>query len=438
MTLGITWKRFRQRLRYLTRHAERQRLLWEEMQFHIESMAQDLVARGMSEHDAQAAAHRKFGNRTRQSEESKAIWIAQWIDDAGHDLKHAVRGMRRDAGFTVFVILIVGLGIGASSTIFSVANALLLRPLPFRDPGNLVWIANQEWSTQVGVFLDLKERNKSFSDMAAFAGFGVGDSQLLGAGEPERLTRVPVTQNFFTLLGVQPMIGRAFTVEECRGPLNTPPAALLSYGFWRRRFASDPAVVGRKLTLDNKPLMIVGVLPASFDFASVFAPGTPIDVFIPWPLTAETHGHGNTLKVIGRLRAGRHHSERAGGVHPVSQTDRNPASRMERDPASLASAQTICQRTRKPRSLRADLCCRSAHVDRVRKSLQSAIGAPGVPAKGDGYAVRSRRGASPPPSSNAHGERRSLLLRRSARPPSRSGRHARHCSPANLQYPSAR
>lgn len=304
MTLGITWKRFRQRLRYLTRHAERQRLLWEEMQFHIESMAQDLVARGMSEHDAQAAAHRKFGNRTRQSEESKAIWIAQWIDDAGHDLKHAVRGMRRDAGFTVFVILIVGLGIGASSTIFSVANALLLRPLPFRDPGNLVWIANQEWSTQVGVFLDLKERNKSFSDMAAFAGFGVGDSQLLGAGEPERLTRVPVTQNFFTLLGVQPMIGRAFTVEECRGPLNTPPAALLSYGFWRRRFASDPAVVGRKLTLDNKPLMIVGVLPASFDFASVFAPGTPIDVFIPWPLTAETHGHGNTLKVIGRLRPG--------------------------------------------------------------------------------------------------------------------------------------
>ena len=228
------------------------------------------------------------------------------------DLKHAFRGMRRDAGFTTFVILIAGLGIGASSTIFSVVNALLLRPLPFRDPDRLVWIANEEWSTQVGIYLDLRERNKSFSDLAGFAGYGVGDSELTGTGEPERLTSVPVTQNFFTLLGVQPMIGRSFTVEECQGKFSTPPAALLSHGFWQRRFASDPAVVGRKLTLNNKPVMVVGVLPASFDFASVFAPGTPVDLFIPWPLTDETNRLRKYDEGDRKAEAGRHGAERSG------------------------------------------------------------------------------------------------------------------------------
>jgi predicted permease len=274
------------------------------MDFHIESMTEELVASGMAEQEARAAAHRKFGNMTRNSEEARSVWIVRWMSDLAQDLRQAFRGMRRDAGFTTFVILIAGLGIGASATVFSVVNALLLRPLPFRDPDRLVWIANVEWSMQVSQYLDFRERNKSFSDLAGSAGYGVGDIELTGTGEPERLTSAPVTQNFFTLLGVQPLIGRSFAVEECRGRFDTPPAALLSYGFWQRRFASDRGVVGRKLTLDNKPVMVVGVLPASFDFASVFAPGTPVDVFIPYPLTDETNGHGNTMQAIGRLRPG--------------------------------------------------------------------------------------------------------------------------------------
>ena len=304
MRYSTIWKRFRLRLRYLAWHGERQRSLLEEMDFHIQSMAEELVASGMSEQEARAAARRKFGNMTRKSEEARSIWIARWMSDLAQDLRHAFRGMRRDAGFTASAILIAGLGIGASATVFSVVNALLLRPLPFRDPERLVWIANVEWSMQVSQYLDFRERNKSFSDLAGSAGYGVGDIELTGTGEPERLTSAPVTQNFFTLLGVQPMIGRSFAVEECRGRSDTPPAALLSYGFWQRRFASDRGVVGRKLTLDNKPVMVVGVLPASFDFASVFAPGTPVDVFIPYPLTDETNGHGNTMQAIGRLRPG--------------------------------------------------------------------------------------------------------------------------------------
>ena len=150
------------------------------------------------------------------AEKAHSTWIAQWMIDAGQDLKHALRGMRRDTGFATFVILILGLGIGACSTVFSVVNALLLRPLPFRDADRLVWIANEEWSTQVGIHLYLRERNHSFSDLAGFAFYGVGDSALTGTGEPERLTSVPVTQNFFTLLCVQPTIGRSFLPEECR------------------------------------------------------------------------------------------------------------------------------------------------------------------------------------------------------------------------------
>jgi predicted permease len=227
------------------------------------------------------------------------------------DLRYTFRMLRRDAGFTIFAVLIVGLGIGASSTVFSVASALLIRPLPFREPTNLVWITNRDLrvaglsgqTTQVGHFVDLRQGNQSFSDLAAyFAFYGVGDSKLTGAGEPERLSGVPVSENFFPLLGVQPVLGRGFSADECKW--NGPKAVLLSHSLWERRFASDPGIVGRPLTLNDEPTTVVGVLPASFDFASVFAPGTHIDLYFPFPLGAETNRWGNTLAIVGRLKAG--------------------------------------------------------------------------------------------------------------------------------------
>ncbi len=277
------------------------------MEFHIEAMTQELVEQGISGPDARAAAHRKFGNMTQQSEDARSTWIARWLSDLAQDLRYAFRGMRRDVGFTAFMILIAGLGIGASCTVFSVVNALLLRPLPFHDPARLVWISNGDpfTSTQTEHYSDLRELNRSFSDLAGWNAFyRAGDSQLTGIGESERLTSVPVTENFFALLGVQPAIGRSFTAEECRGKFSAAPAMLLSYNFWRRRFASDPGVVGRRLILNNQPATVVGVLPASFDFASVFAPGTPVDVFVPWPLNDKTKPSGNTMKVLGRLKPG--------------------------------------------------------------------------------------------------------------------------------------
>src|SRR3974390_3063746 len=157
------------------------------------------------------------------------------LDSILQDLRYTFRTLRKDPGFTTFAILIVGLGIGASATVFSVVNTLLLRPLPFREPERLVWIANHDTSglsgqtTQVGHLLDLRTSNQSFSDMAAyFAFYGVGDLLLSGHGEPERLSGVPVSENFFQVLGVQPQIGRLFTAEECKW--HGPNALLLSHG----------------------------------------------------------------------------------------------------------------------------------------------------------------------------------------------------------------
>ena len=231
------------------------------------------------------------------------------LDSILQDMRYTFRTLRRDAGFTTFAVLIVGLGIGASATVFSVVDSLLLRPLPFREPERLVWIANHDSSglsgqtTQVGHLLDLREQNHSFSDLAAyFAFFGVGDNLLSGHGEPERLSGVPVSENFFQVLGVRPQIGRLFTAEECKW--HGPKAVLLSHGLWARRFGSDPGIAGRALTINDEPVTVAGVLPAWFDLASVLAPGSHFDLYFPFPLSSETNRWGNTMAIIGRLKPG--------------------------------------------------------------------------------------------------------------------------------------
>ena len=231
------------------------------------------------------------------------------LNDLLQDLRYTVRTLRRDAGFATFAILIAGLGIGASVTVFSVVNTLLLRPLPFAEPGQLVWLANRDTSglsgqtTQVGHMLDLRERTKSLSAIAGyFAFYGVGDNLLSGKGEPERVSGVPVSENFFDVLGVTPQLGRAFNAQE--SVWKGPKAVMLGNGLWERRFNSDPSIVGTSLTINDEPHTVVGVLPASFDFASVFAPGSHFDLYFPFPLSQETNRWGNTMAMIGRLTPG--------------------------------------------------------------------------------------------------------------------------------------
>ena len=225
------------------------------------------------------------------------------------DLRYTARTLRRDAGFAAFAILIAGLGIGASVIVFSVVNTLLLRPLPFARPSELVWIANRDTSglsgqtTQVGHMLDLRERSQTLSAIAGyFAFYGVGDNLLSGRGEPERLSGVPVSENFFDVLGVKPMLGRGFNAQETAW--KGPKAVMLGYPIWERRFNRDPKIVGTALIINDEPHTVVGVLPASFDFATIFAPGSRFDLYFPFPLSPETNRWGNTMAMIGRLKGG--------------------------------------------------------------------------------------------------------------------------------------
>jgi predicted permease len=297
------------RIRATIRPAELDRELDDELEAHLTMLAEEHQRRGMTPDQAQRSARLALGGPTQIREAHRDVRGVPLIDTLVQDLRHTVRAFRRDAGVTTFAMLIVGLGIGASSTVFSVVNALLIRPLPFSDPSRLVWIANDEGSgdlsartVPVGPFLDLRDHNRSFSDIAAYYAFyGVGDIRLTGDGEPERLSGIPVSHNLFSLLGVQPQLGRLFTAEECR---RDDPFVLLSAGLWQRRFASDPGIIGRTLRLNDRPVTVLGVMPSSFDFGSVFAPGRRIDLFVPLPLTPDLDRRGNTLSMIGRLRPG--------------------------------------------------------------------------------------------------------------------------------------
>ncbi|HYV05155.1 MAG TPA: ABC transporter permease, partial [Blastocatellia bacterium] len=178
------------------------------------------------------------------------------------DLRYGARLLINKPGFTLIAVITLALGIGANTAVFSVVNALLLRPLPFREPDRLVWIASgvsksasgltaaeadlSSVTTQVGNFSDWSRMNQSFEDLAAyFAFFDYGSYTLTGSGEPERLRGVGVSQNFLPLLGVTPVIGRQFQDDEC--VWNGKDAALLTYGFWTRRFGGDPGVVGKEI-----------------------------------------------------------------------------------------------------------------------------------------------------------------------------------------------
>lgn len=231
-------------------------------------------------------------------------------DTLRQDIRYTFRTLKRDAGFFAAAVAIIGLGIAANTTIFSVVNTLLFRPLQFKDSNRLVWITNtggdggmSSVTSRVVNYLDWKRMNRSFEDMAAyFAFFDYGTYNLVGSGEPERLVGVGVSQNFLSFLGVQPQLGRSFNDKESQW--NGPQAAILTHGLWERRFGKDPNIIGRSITLNDKATTVVGVLPSSFDFSSVFTPASRIDMLVPFPLTPETDRWGNTLAVVGRLKPG--------------------------------------------------------------------------------------------------------------------------------------
>jgi predicted permease len=236
-------------------------------------------------------------------------------DALRQDLRFTLRALRRDRAFAAVVILVLALGIGANVAVFSVVNTLLLRPLPFRDPGRLVWLATHggkgglsDQTYTVSAFEEFRRNNRSFQDVTSFQTFFNSiQYKLTGRGDPLPIVGVQVAENFFPLLGVEPMLGRLFTPDECRK--GGRAAALLGYRFWQRQFGGDPSIVGRTIQVVaapadiSGPVTVVGILPASFDFGSVFSPGMQVDFYVPAYMDF-WRTWGNTLAVVGRLKPG--------------------------------------------------------------------------------------------------------------------------------------
>ena len=231
------------------------------------------------------------------------------LDLLGQNLRYALRSLRHNPGFSLTAILILALGIGSNIAVFSVVNTILLRPLPFRDPQQLVWIAGNKGvgglsyvTYTVAVFEEFQRTNKSFQAVTHYMPFlGDSDYKLSGRGEPQQVAGLMVADNFFQTLGVQPALGRLFLPEECRK--NGRPAVLLGYYFWQRQFAGDPSILGKAITLNKREVTVVGVLPETFDFGSVFSPGLKMDIYVPGILD-DMRNWGNTLSMLGRLKPG--------------------------------------------------------------------------------------------------------------------------------------
>jgi putative ABC transport system permease protein len=220
-----------------------------------------------------------------------------------HDLRYAARLQRKNPGFTIIAIIALALGIGANTAIFSVVNTVLLRPLPYKDPERLVMV--WEDATKSGYprdtpaaanFVDWRDQSQNFEGMAAIADESFN---LTGSGDPERLEGRRVSANMFPLLGVDPQIGRVFTAAEDQP--GAQRVVVLSYALWQRRFGGDPGIIGQSLTLNGESHVVVGVMPARFQF-----PSSDDQAWVPIALTQQEAGNRNRhyLEVVGRLRPG--------------------------------------------------------------------------------------------------------------------------------------
>ncbi len=279
--------------------------LEQEMRSHIEAEIEENLARGMKPDEARRKAFVRFGNITAARQKAYNVWYWVWLQQLHQDIRYALRQLVRNRGFTLTAVTTLGLGIGATTAIFSAVYSLLLRPLPYRDSAQLmsissVWPAFQAEDTISPDFVAARNELKSFDGIA---GYTIGNDNLSGIGNPEKIIRASVTANFFSVFGLEPRIGRSFLPGEDRA--DGPPVILLSDHLWRRKFDSNPNIVGRSAIVNGVPKTIVGVLPRGFIFPDL---AVEPDYYAPIPLQADAAVRIEKpvipVTVISRLRPG--------------------------------------------------------------------------------------------------------------------------------------
>jgi len=294
------WSRIRSWSAAILRRSRLESEMDAELRFHLEAYAEDLVRGGVPRQEAMRRARIEFGGIERVKEESRDARGTQLLEQLWQDVRHSMRMLRKSPGFTAAAILTLALGIGANTAVFSALNTLLLRPLPVKNAERLTFIVSlregfDPFGTSLLEYTAYQERSH------LFAGWGLAADRsfnLIQQGEPERVQGAAILPDYLSTLGVQPVLGRSFTPEE-----NNPggaAVALMGYGLWKRRFGSDPHVVGRSLNLDGRNTTVIGILPPTFDLPDAAEIWIPLQTSLDGLPLAERAKHA--YEMVARLK----------------------------------------------------------------------------------------------------------------------------------------
>jgi predicted permease len=299
-----------------------------ELRSDLELEEEEQREAGISKDEAHCAALRAFGNPALIREQTLAVWWWNWLESLARDLRFSVRTLRRSPGFTVIAILVMALGIGANVALFTVVRGVLLKPLPFQDPNRLVMLYESGFlggdvtdSNVVsgGMYAEWKNQNRSYSSLALAKEIRVG---LSGSGGqlPEKLNSALFSWSMLRTLGVQPALGRDFTLADDSPGANG--TVLLSWGLWKRRFGGDPDILNQTIFLDAQPYTVIGVMPKWFDFPdSSTQLWTP--VYHDKPEDQMTSFSNHQFRVVGRLKPGVSASQGVADLSVISQRIHN-------------------------------------------------------------------------------------------------------------------
>ncbi len=303
-------KRISGRVRAFFRKRQLDAELEAELAAHLDLAIDENLELGLSPEEARRLAFIRLGGIEHAKTEHREARGLMKLDILMQDLKYTFRTLGRDRIFTAAAILILALGIGANIAVFSVVDTLMLRPLPFANPQQLVWLAPPPTKCSLScatystdAYDEFRAYTRSFQDVTGYFAFSSpGNLSLDLGGAPIPATSIDVIANFFEMLGVQPAMGRVFTQDDARN--GAPPVVLLTYPWWKRQFNADPAIIGKTFDMNGQQTTVIGVLPKTFDFGAVFSPGAEVDAITPLNLYGPPRDWGNIVTFIGRLKPG--------------------------------------------------------------------------------------------------------------------------------------
>ena len=305
------WNRLRSWLEATLRRSRTENEMDAELRFHLQAYAEELMQKGWPKEEALRPARLEFGGMETAKEECREARRANLLETLIQDLRYGTRMMLRTPGLTVTAIIVLGLGIGANSAIFSVVNAVLLRPLPFDQPDRLVQVWHRPpqasfpgipiFAVSPANFMDWRSQSQAFEGMSAY---GFGRYTLSGAGRPEVIQMVAVTHGFFSVLHAQPILGRVFGAEEDEA--GREHEVILSYAEWRSRFGADPQIVGKSLQLNSRAFTVVGVMGPTFEFPISSDPDDRPQMWKPlaWTDRERAVRDNHNYAVVARLKQG--------------------------------------------------------------------------------------------------------------------------------------